>query len=354
LLRCRCSQIGWIVIVAVGLILNVLVLTGCGALPEGSNRGQKDVRAESIPSSTPFTPPTMPPTASVAPPTPSPSPTATPRPSPTATPVPPTRVAVIGDYGVAGPAEERVAALVKSWNPDFVLTLGDNNYPSGAATTIDQNIGQYYHDFIFPYQGQYGEGSATNRFFPVLGNHDWETAAGTPYFDYFTLPGNERYYAFSWGPLRLFALSSTPLEPDGVSSDSVQAMWLQQELTESTACWDIVYMHHPPFSSGMHGSSIWMQWPYESWGADAVLAGHDHLYERIMRDGLPYFVNGLGGASSYEFGESVVGSEARYNADNGAMLIEVTPDQITFQFITHTGEIIDTYRQSKDCASGGR
>lgn len=271
----------------------------------------------------------------------------TPTLTPTPPPPPPTRFAVIGDYGLAGPDAEGVATLVKGWNPDFVLTLGDNNYPSGAATTIDQNIGQYYHDFIFPYSGQYGTGRAPNRFFPVLGNHDWETANGAPYFDYFTLPNNERYYTFTWGPLRLFALDSNPLEPDGVSNDSAQAMWLQQALTESTACWNIVYMHHPPFSSGLHGSSIWMQWPYQSWGADAALAGHDHHYERIMRDGLPYFVNGLGGGSRYELREPVAGSEARYNADYGAILVEATRDQLTFQFITDTDEIIDIYRLSK-------
>src|SRR5262245_17274080 len=60
-----------------------------------------------------------------------------------------TRFAVIGDYGSAGPVEADVAALVKSWNPDFIVTVGDNNYTSGSAATIDANIGQYYHDYIY-------------------------------------------------------------------------------------------------------------------------------------------------------------------------------------------------------------
>lgn len=62
-----------------------------------------------------------------------------------------TRFAVIGDYGSGRPQEQDVANLVKSWNPDFIITTGDNNYPNGEASTIDPNIGQFYHDFIYPY-----------------------------------------------------------------------------------------------------------------------------------------------------------------------------------------------------------
>jgi tartrate-resistant acid phosphatase type 5 len=273
------------------------------------------------------------------------SPLPTPTATPTATPEPaPVRFAVIGDYGLAGEPARDVAALIKSWQPEFIITLGDNNYPHGAAATIDQNVGQYYHEYIAPYTGTYGAGAATNRFFPTLGNHDWETSGAAPYLDYFTLPGNERYYAFTWGPLRLFALDSALDEPDGVRAGSIQAGWLQQELAASTACWNLVYMHHAPFSSGDHGSSEWMRWPYQSWGADAVLAGHDHHYERLILDGLPYFVNGLGGGARYRLGSPQPGSEVRYNAEVGAMLVEATPVELTFQFVTRSGEVVDTYR----------
>src|SRR5436190_18393178 len=54
------------------------------------------------------------------------------------------RFAVIGDFGQAGPDEAAVSALVAGWQPDFVITVGDNNYPLGEASTIDQNIGQYF------------------------------------------------------------------------------------------------------------------------------------------------------------------------------------------------------------------
>ena len=95
--------------------------------------------------------------------------------------------------------------------------------------------------------------------------------------------------------MHFFALDSDPREPHGRSIHSEQARWLRERLASSTATWKIVYMHHPPYSSGSHGSVEEMQWPYQEWGATAVLAGHDHVYERIVRDGFPYFVNGLGG-----------------------------------------------------------
>lgn len=257
------------------------------------------------------------------------------------------RFAVIGDYGRGGTPEADVASLVASWQSDLVITVGDNNYPDGAAETIDANIGQFYHAFIHPYQGGYGQGADINRFFPALGNHDWTTDNAQPYLDYFTLPGNERYYEFTWGPVHFFALDSDWREPDGVGSGSVQAAWLREGLANSSASWKIVYMHVPPYSSGVEGTIDWMRWPYQEWGADAVLSGHDHDYERLLINGFPYFVNGLGGGAIYNFADILEGSQVRYNDDYGAMLVEANPRQITFQFITRQGVVVDTYTIEK-------
>jgi len=255
-----------------------------------------------------------------------------------------TRFAIIGDYGLSGTAEEDVANLVNSWNVDFIITLGDNNYPDGKASTIDENIGQYYHQYIYPYVGSYGEGSNVNRFFPSLGNHDWRTNPPQPYYNYFDLPDNERYYDFVWGDIHFFALDSDTDEPDGVSENSVQGQWLQNALSTSISTWNVVYFHHPPYSSSSgHGSQEYMQWPFKEWGATAVIAGHDHTYERLIVDDLLYFVNGLGGKSKYFFSNPIPGSQVRYNSDYGAMLVEANQDSITFKFYSRANDIIDTY-----------
>jgi hypothetical protein len=255
----------------------------------------------------------------------------------------PIRFAVIGDYGSANKNEAAVATLVQSWNPDFILTVGDNNYPSGAASTIDGAIGAYYHNYIYPYTGQYGPGAAdTNRFFPTLGNHDWYTTGAQPYLDYFMLPGNERYYSFVWGPVEFFAIDSDDNEPDGISASSIQAEWLRNQLAASTTPWQIVYFHVPPYSSGHHGSAPIMDWPFAEWGADAVLAGHDHSYERLVADNIPYIVNGSGGKSLYAFNDPLPNSLHRYNVKYGAMLIEASRTGLEFSFYRVDGTLIDS------------
>ncbi len=266
---------------------------------------------------------------------------------------PTVRFAAIGDYGSEGPNLSAVAGLIDSWNVDFIITQGDNNYPNGEAATIDDNIGQYFHQYIFPYPGNYGAGADSNRFFPSLGNHDWRTANAQPYLDYFTLPGNERYYEFRRGPVHFFAIDSDSHEPDGNTANSTQAQWLQYQLSVSTAPWKIVYGHHPPYSSSNHGNIPDLQWPYKQWGADAYLAGHDHVYERIIRDDFLYIVNGLGGRSIYDFGSPVAGSQVRYRGDFGAMLITACADRINFRFYNRSGALIDDYTLSHPVGIAG-
>ncbi len=260
--------------------------------------------------------------------------------------------AAIGDFGEAcddlGPEHEAaVAALVKSWNPDYIITTGDNNYPVGSAFTIDTNIGQFYADFIYPYHGGWPSAATENRFWPALGNHDYTPNPPTPHYDYFTLPGNERYYEQTDAEniVHLFALDSCGPEPDGNTAGSIQGSWLQNALAASTAAWKIVYNHHCPYSSSepySPGIST-ARWPYGSWGADAVLSGHAHHYERLATDGIAYFVNGAGGGNLYSFTTPDPASVVRYNADWGAQMIEADEARLTFRFFNTAGEEIDSY-----------
>lgn len=297
--------------------------------------------------------------------TPTPSPTVTPTIDPLATPTTTpiagagVKFAVIGDYGTDSTAEGRVATLVDSWNPDFVITTGDNNYPDGEASTIDVNIGKYYRKYIGNYTGSFGAGSATPRFYPSLGNHDWHTitCSGSnctgAYFNYFTLPGNERYYDVDKGLVHLFSIDSDSGEPDGTSATSAQGTWLQNALTASTSCYNVVYFHHPPYSSGKHGPSSRMQWPFASWGADVVFNGHDHLYERLSANGIPYMVVGAGGASLYSFdnisNNGGAQSQFRHNADWGALLVTATKAEIRYQYFDAAGTKLDDYAVAGNC-----
>jgi hypothetical protein len=258
-------------------------------------------------------------------------------------------VAVIGDFGAAVESstsasnELAVANLVKRWNPDFVLTLGDNNYPGGLASTIDPNIGQFYHEYIHPYLGAYGSGATSNRFFPCLGNHDW-VQNGQPSIDYFALPGNERYYRYRATPdLEWFAVNSNP-DSDGTSPTSVQGVWLRDALTNSTARWKLVYFHHPPYSANAGAAgNAYMRWPFATWGATMVLAGHDHVYARLLTNGLTYIINGLGGDDIGSLGSPAPGSMSRYSGDFGALRVEASATNLVSHFINRNNTIIDTF-----------
>lgn len=308
------------------LFLALALLAACTAPP---------AVPETATSPAPSSPP--PPTATLAP---SPTPLYTPAPEPTASPQ--ARFVVIGDFGSGDANAAAVAALVLAWGPEFILTTGDNNYPSGAAETIDANVGQFYAGFIGGYQGGYGEGSEVNRFFPVLGNHDWDTPGAQPYLDYFSLPGNERYYDFVWGPVHFFMLDSDSREPDGIGRSSRQAAWLQARLAVSSAPWQVVVMHHPPYSSSQSGDNPPVQWPFAEWGVDLLLAGHAHVYERLELDGLTHITNGLGGGTRYYFGPTRPGSQVRFREAHGALFLTATPGEIHIEFLTVTGETVDT------------
>jgi tartrate-resistant acid phosphatase type 5 len=268
--------------------------------------------------------------------------------------------AVIGDYGMGDSAEKDVADLVASWDPDFIVTTGDDYYaPAGGSGTgkYDRSTGAYYCRWLADISTtgsacRVGK-SARNAFFPSLGNHDYSAAGLKTYLRYFTLPGtgfanssgNERYYDFVEGPVHFFVLNSNTDEPDGTRDTSRQASWLREGLARSTARFNVVVDHHPPYSSdSVHGSVGYMRWPFAAWGADAVLSGHAHTYERVSRRGIVYFVNGAGGARRYGFAAPVGGSRVRYNRDWGAQKVVVTDSEMIFEFRDVSGRVIDRYR----------
>jgi tartrate-resistant acid phosphatase type 5 len=277
----------------------------------------------------------------------------------------PVTFAVIGDYGMDNTHEAAVAKLVASWRPAYILALGDDYYsPAGGTGTgkYDESTGACFGAWLKDihttgHRLPVGK-AAINAFFPALGNHDYSDATPSPrtYLTYFTLPGagftnssgNERYYDFVEGSVHFFVLNSNTVEAAGTSSTSKQAKWLKARLAASTSRWNVVYDHHPPYSSdSTHGSSTYMRWPFAKWGADAVLSGHAHVYERVLRNGIVYFVNGLGGAARYKFRSPVAGSKVRYSANWGAQRVTVTDTALTFAFVNVKGSVIDSYTVAK-------
>ena len=260
------------------------------------------------------------------------------------------RFAVIGDFGKEGPAAASVAELVASWSPEFVVTTGDNNYVYGELETFDENVGQYYCEFIYNPGAPEGYGcrgrawrDSTNRFFPSVGNHDYlgdESIA--PYLAYFDLPGNELYYTIRRGPVAFYALDS-----ENRNSFAAQRAWLAEQTAASDALYHVAYFHKPPYSTAHHGDQVQMQWDFTALGIDVVLTGHEHNYQRILGPGAGlYLVNGVGGASLRDdcFRQATAATEVVVCEDryHGALRATADAQSLRFEFVTADGVVRDS------------
>jgi tartrate-resistant acid phosphatase type 5 len=267
--------------------------------------------------------------------------------------------AVIGDYGQNSKEEGQVATMVKSWGVDFIITTGDNNYLFGSRGSLKKNITKYYGDFIYNPDAPadlrcHGKADRDriNRFFPSPGNHDNYTKGMKPYLDYFTLPGDEKNYIFTWGAVEFFSIN-TGKDANIDCCDAPESKWLKDELAKSTAPFKFVYFHHPPFSSGEHGNATKMQWPYGQWGADAVLNGHEHFYERVedMRSEKPIYITCGSSGNTHLYGCNVQPLDStrfKVHCDDqhyGAMKVKATAHMVVFEYYiaTQPERPIDTY-----------
>ena len=260
------------------------------------------------------------------------------------------RFAAFGDYGQTANTQT-VANRVISMNPDFIVTVGDNTYnTSNTTANWDGAIGQYYRSFIKYPAGStsawVSQSSATRRFFPVIGNHDMDVGnSATSFTNYFDLPGNERYYTFTQGPVQFFIISSDPREPDGTTVGSTQYNWFIQQAALSTARWRVVAFHHPfqTSTTSSHAPSAYMNWGFENRGINMVLQGHNHTMERLSYGGIPWFVTGAGGQSHYTFTTISPNSQFRNSSLYGFSMITADNNKLMHQFISAAGAVLDTF-----------
>ncbi len=278
--------------------------------------------------------------------------------------------ATFGDYGQDSINELNVSTMVKSWNPDFLATLGDHNYSSDYAVgspSWTARVGNYYGEYILGRaDNRYPEQSSpVQRFFPSPGNHDSGPDVGnggehSGYFDYFySNPGGIprlptgifepmlTYYKMTWGNMDLYFFDSDNAVVNA-SALTVQRQWLKEQLAASTAQWKFAFCHHPPYSSGgVHGSQVPMQWGQDYQGLTAMFCGHEHIYERLnIGFGVTQFISGLGGRSIYSMSTPVAQSLFRYNTTYGAMKVRAGSAGVLFEFRaigTPGGTLIDSY-----------
>ncbi len=278
-------------------------------------------------------------------------------------PVPGTRrihFAAMGDFGTGGKAQREVAEALRARQPELFVTLGDNAYSSGTEQEFQSN-------FFEPMAGLLAE----VPLFASPGNHEYVTDQGQPYLDNLYLPtspsGGERYYSFDWGHVHFVSLDSNCAiglaSPERCTLEA-QQRWLEADLAASKASWKVVFFHHPPWSSGKHGSQLKMRREFtplfEKYGVDLVLTGHDHNYERShpMKGeavagsgarGIAYLVVGSGGASLRDFETSKPSwSALRNNKDYGYLDVEVEEGRLSARLLTPSGTVLDSLTLTKE------
>jgi len=185
--------------------------------------------------------------------------------------------------------------------PGTVMAVGDLAYPDGSK----ENFTCYDKTW----------GRAKTRTRPAVGNHEFHSTGGTPYFDYFGAAAGDPktgYYSYELGTWHIIVLNSECQDVGGCEAGSPQEKWLRANLAAHPAACTLAYWHKPLFSSGSaHGNDLTVKPLFQALydaNADVVITGHDHDYERFAPQtpdgaadparGIREFVVGTGGKES--------------------------------------------------------
>lgn len=240
------------------------------------------------------------------------------------------------------PGAEATAALVEKI-PGTVFTAGDNTYTNGTAQEFARCYGPTWGRF-------------KDRTMPAPGNHEYQLdPKATGYYEYFGAAAGDPakgYYDYTLGSWHVIVLNSNCAEVGGCQEGSAQETWLREVLAASRADCTVAITHHARFSSALaHGSALELQplWQrlYES-GADLVISGHDHVYERFRPQrpggaadpafGLRQFVVGTGGRDHRNFGVPLPGSEVRNGTTFGVIKLTLRTGSYNWEFVPEAGK----------------
>jgi hypothetical protein len=242
------------------------------------------------------------------------------------------RFAAIGDFGTGELPQMEVARQMATSRAAFpfafVVTLGDNLYTGSLPADFEKG-------FALPYKALLDAGVL---FYASLGNHD---KTNERFYKPFNM-NDANYYTFKKGNVRFFALDSNYMDPK-------QTAWLETELKNAgTGEWKICFFHHPLYSSArFHGPALDLRKTLEplfvKYGVDAVLSGHDHVYERVLpQQGIYYFVEGASGElRKGDLSPSAITAKG-FDADCSFLMIEVAGNDLYFQATSRMGVAVDS------------
>ena len=254
-------------------------------------------------------------------------------------------VAVISDYGACGfgipekcADENAVADMVHSWDPDFILTGGDNNQQQATEEQVRVSLEPYMQDI------------QAGIFFPVFGNHDFGNscdAEGAKYsMEYMKVPLSYRAVLGN-GLLEWVNPNGACETSDG---DRMPAIYDDYVATveNSDATWVLTGVHQPPYSSGKSGNNLNRRWAIHP-EVDLMISGHDHHAEHIITpDGDNLVVTGNGGDGTTDLFAPTTGSQWRDNENLGAMRLTITEETLRAEFVALGGETMYEFTLGHD------
>jgi hypothetical protein len=246
-----------------------------------------------------------------------------------------TTVYAVGDIAGEGPGAGQVAEMIGRHNFDALLTLGDHAYETGSLAEFESLYAPTF-------------GAFDDRVYPSPGNHDYETEGAAGYFTYFgeqarNFP-DKAYYAFTLGAWRIYSLNS---EINESTPGSAMYEWLRNDLSRATTPCIAAYWHKANYTVGRKENdegSMRLVWDLlAARGADIVLAGHDHNYQRWAPiDGITSFVVGTGGRSRYPIERDDDRVEYTNDATYGALRLDLEPSGARYAFHSDEDQILDS------------
>ena len=249
-----------------------------------------------------------------------------------------------GDIASSDPHDRDTAELVASL-PGTVIVVGDNAYNSGTLS-----------EFMTYYEPTWGQ--FKDRTKPAPGNHEYRTSNAGGYFQYFGAAAGavgKGYYSYDIGDWHIVALNTNGEDACATlscSTGSTQEQWLRADLAAHAKPCTLAYWHHPRWSSGSHGSDARVQALWKALhdaGAEIVITGHDHDYERMKpldangavdeTTGLVQFVVGTGGRDLRSFDDPPLAVTARRNASTwGVLRLDLYADRAKYKFVPIEGQ----------------
>lgn len=198
----------------------------------------------------------------------------------------------------------------------------------------------------------------------AIGNHE-TTVKADPYLKILSLPENgpegvkEEFYSFDYGNCHFSVLNTNffldnrkaAMEEEWQGQLEEINAWLTEDLTESSAKWKIVLMHHPAYGIS-DGDPLYDEirrnWEpiFEQGEADLVLCGHQHLYMRTKEIGGTTYVMGNSGKrrSTYYNGENFPDyGEALDATNSNYQIIKAGNDMLSLESYDEEGQIIDKW-----------